>query len=572
MTAKTRITVARHAGFCPGVKMAIDKTLEINEKTGKKIYTLGPLIHNRQVMETIKQKNVFSVSDVSEIKENGATVVIRAHGISPRVEKAIRSRKNLVIIDATCPLVKKVHSNIKRWTAEGYATVIVGDKNHAEVTGLAGCAGEKHYVVSGPEEAAKLPPLGKVNVVAQTTQEEDNFRKTAEIVRKKSKKTVISDTICEPTKTRQKETKIMSEKADLVIVVGGKNSANTRRLHRICSGISKKAVLVETDEDLSKEDLKNRREVFITAGASTPNWMIEKVFRKAEKLTRPAGNVPARFLSFAWNLAVTSSMLTAASAMCLTYMAMRFQDLEIKLNFIFLSGLFVGSLHLLNRIEEKGAKVPDEVQKLLFTKLKKASKFLAVALGVATIFTSLTLGIPIFALTLILWFLGSSYPDKSKRFSGFFNFAGSKDIVTSLGWGFVCAAVPAISNASLFDRSSLFTLAFCILTAFVRSTFIGISNVHNDMIIGKENFYKAAGPGWTYAVIFLIFILLESLLFSLSTLGYRRQVFQTVFYSLFYYLVLSLIFLSGKVPRRVVSETAIDFQFILIWAVLAFGQ
>jgi len=170
MRRRPQITVASTAGFCPGVKNAIDKVLELAKSAKKPIYTLGPLIHNRQVIETLREKNIRAVNDVSEIKDKDAILVIRAHGIPPELEADIRQRR-LEVVDATCPLVKHVHRTIAAYAEKGCDTVIVGDKDHAEVIGLMGYTMGRGHVISGPAEVSLLPRMEKANVVAQTTQE-----------------------------------------------------------------------------------------------------------------------------------------------------------------------------------------------------------------------------------------------------------------------------------------------------------------------------------------------------------------------------------------------------------------
>jgi len=280
---KIRITVAKSAGFCPGVKNAIDKVMELARQRRKTIYTLGPLIHNKQVIETLKAQNIHAVKSAAEIKEKGAILVIRAHGIAPEEEAALRAL-DLEVIDATCPLVKRVQENIRAHARKGCATIIVGDLEHAEVLGLMGYTGNRGYVVAGAEEVKDLPRLEKANIVAQTTQEHDIFLAAAKEAGKHCAELIVSNTICTPTRQRQKETIEFAKNSDLVIVVGGKNSANTTRLFQICRRLAKKAVHIEKEDELKKSFFTGALKIFITAGASTPIWMIEKVRERAREL------------------------------------------------------------------------------------------------------------------------------------------------------------------------------------------------------------------------------------------------------------------------------------------------
>jgi len=265
------------------VKKAIDKVLDLAGKRRRAIYTLGPLIHNKQVIETLKEQNIRAVKSAEEIKDKNAILVIRAHGVGPEEESALRALA-LEVVDATCPLVKHVQENIREHARKGYATIIVGDRDHAEVLGLMGYTEGRGFIVSGPAEVEALPRLKKANIVAQTTQECDIFLAAAARARGKCGELIVSNTICNPTRQRQKETVAFAENSDLVIVVGGKNSANTARLFQICERLAKKAVHIESEDELRKSFFKGASEIFITAGASTPIWMIEKVLEKAREL------------------------------------------------------------------------------------------------------------------------------------------------------------------------------------------------------------------------------------------------------------------------------------------------
>lgn len=556
--------MARTAGFCPGVKNAIDKTLELAKHGKKPIYTLGPLIHNKQVIEMLREKGVYAVNDVSEIKNKNAILVIRAHGIPPETEKAIRA-SGLEVVDATCPLVKHVQENIKKHAARGYSTIIVGDKDHAEVAGLMGCAQGRGLVVNGPEEIKNLPGLDKVNIVAQTTQEEEIFLKTAEAACSKAIELTVSNTICNPTRQRQKETVEFSKKSDLVIVVGGKNSANTARLFQICAKLAKEAVHIEKEDELQKELFAGKKRIFITAGASTPTWMVEKALERARQLTGERQGPLAERLFFAWELFVTSGAYTAMAAAALTFVCMRLEGVPVSKRLLLMAGLFVLSLHMVNRAEEKGASEPDRAKRLLFIRFKTLSKFAAFLAGTLALLLSSALGIKVFFTAAFFWFVGMLYPYKlppgSRKFA---NFPASKDIVTALGWGFMCAYVPGLWYGTGLYHSTHLAVVFAALLVFTRSVLFGVSHAHSDMIVGKENFYKAAGPQFTYLTVFAIFMFLESILLILKSMAWKPELASALATGLFYYLALIIFFYFSKIPERITSETLIDTQFIVL--------
>ena len=564
MPERVQITVARSAGFCPGVKNAIDKVLELSAQRQKTIYTLGPLIHNKQVIETLREKNILAVKSAAEIKEKGAILVIRAHGIPPEEEARIRAL-DLEVVDATCPLVKRVQENIRAHAAKGYATIIVGDKDHAEVLGLMGYTAGRGYVVSGPEEVAGLPRLDKANIVAQTTQEPEVFQAAAAAARAVADELTVSDTVCNPTKQRQTETVQFSKDADLVIVVGGKNSANTARLFQICERLARRAVHIEKEDELTPEIFKGAGSIFITAGASTPTWMTDKVLDRARELTGRREHPLAEALSFAWKLFITGSLYTAVAASALTYVCMRLQGVPVSGKLLLMAGLFAFSLHMANRAMEKGAAAPDRARQLLFVKYRRQSRAAALLCGALAIALSAAFGWKVFLATVFFWGVGMLYPYKLPLgLEKFGNFPASKDIVTALGWAFMCAYAPGLWYKGGLSDSTQLASFFAFLLVFTRSVLFGVSHAHSDMIVGRENFYKAAGPRLTYFTLFSIFLLLAAVLMTLKGAGWRADLAAALLTGMLYYLGLLLFFFLGKIPERISAETLIDTQFLLL--------
>lgn len=284
MTKKTpEIVVAKSAGFCPGVKHAIEKVIALEASGKKPVYTLGPLIHNRQVTQMLERKQIVAIDTLTQAENKKGVLVIRAHGITPDFQREIENY-GMELVDATCPLVKHAQNIIAKFAVQDYHTVIVGDAQHAEVIGLMGYTQGRVNVVSSLKEAQALPHFDKVNVVSQTTQPEAVFYEIAEEVKKHADQCQISNTICQPTKDRQKETIEQAQSADFVIVVGGKHSANTARLAQLCQGLCKHVQHVETDEELDERLVVESPKIFITAGASTPSWVIEGVVFRVKTL------------------------------------------------------------------------------------------------------------------------------------------------------------------------------------------------------------------------------------------------------------------------------------------------
>lgn len=563
---KVQITVAKSAGFCPGVKSAIDKVLELSKQRTNKIYTLGPLIHNRQVIETLKEKNIDSIDSPEEITDTDCIVVIRAHGIPPVEEARLRSI-GCEVVDATCPLVKRAQEKIRIYALQGYDTIIVGDKKHAEITGLLGYTEGRGRVISGPEEVAELPHFDKLNVVAQTTQEPEVFAKAAELLKEKADTLVVSNTICHPTTHRQKETVEMSKSSDLVIVVGGKNSANTTRLFQIAERLSKKAVHIEKTDDLNKKMFNGVKSVFITAGASTPSWMIENVAEAVHLLLEKPKNPILSAFSFMWKLAITGSLFTAISAVALTYVCMRLEEVPVSPKIMLMAGLFVLSLHTLNRALEKGTSSADKVRQFLFAQHKNFSHAIAYVAGIAALVLAFTINWKVFLAAAFFWTVGISYPHKTQNVLANLGkfFPTSKDLFTTFGWAYMCAYVPALQSSGIgISKHSIYAVFFAFMTVFMRSVLCGIVQVHSDLIVGRENFYKAVGHIPTFITLFFFYAMLSATLFTLYIMDWHTKLALTLMAGLLYYLGILIFFSKRKIPERITADTLIDIQFLLL--------
>lgn len=273
-----KIITAKRAGFCFGVKRAVDMAFDAAQKNDG-VYTLGPIIHNPQVIEKLKAAGVRPTDNIdnSDIK----TIIIRTHGIEQEVSSKL-SKKGYNVVDATCPFVKKAQQYAKLLKEDGYQVVIIGDKDHPEVKGLMSYAGEDVIVVNKDDG---LPYLkSKVGVVVQTTQPTDVLEKFVSDAVKRVKELKVFNTICNSTALRLKETKAMAKKTEVMIVVGGKNSANTTQLAQLCISMSIPTYHIETASEIEDKWFLNAAKVGITAGASTPDWIIKEVEKRIKDI------------------------------------------------------------------------------------------------------------------------------------------------------------------------------------------------------------------------------------------------------------------------------------------------
>ncbi|PWT27723.1 4-hydroxy-3-methylbut-2-enyl diphosphate reductase [Butyrivibrio fibrisolvens] len=274
------VILAEHAGFCFGVKKAVDTVYEQVEHKDKKIYTYGPIIHNEEVVKDLESKGVEvvnNVDDLSNVSEDG-TIVIRAHGIPRKTEEKIK-QKGISYVDATCPFVKRIHRIVDEESQKGRTIVITGNAKHPEVEGIVSWANGPVYVIESLEDAQKfaLPVETELTLVSQTTFNYKKFKDVVEIFNGKGYNINIVNTICNATQERQTEAEKIAAEADAMIVIGGTSSSNTRKLYEICSGKCKHTYFVQTVDDLPKDFPEGIYKVGITAGASTPKNIIEEV-------------------------------------------------------------------------------------------------------------------------------------------------------------------------------------------------------------------------------------------------------------------------------------------------------
>lgn len=275
-----RIIVAKRAGFCFGVKRAIDIAFKLAESTSTGVYTFGPLIHNPQVIDTLSNEGVKATEDIhlGSIK----TLILRTHGVSPGVYEEI-SKEGYELVDATCPFVKKAQKHVKTLKNEGYQVLILGDREHPEVRALMGYAGDDAFVITDNEP---LPDLkARVGLIVQTTQPVEALRKTVSQIAGSVRELKVYNTICDSTTLRLEETDELARKVNLLIVVGGKNSANTTQLTKLSQSICGKVFHIETAGELDPEWFSGVNSVGITGGASTPQWIIDGVVKKIKEIS-----------------------------------------------------------------------------------------------------------------------------------------------------------------------------------------------------------------------------------------------------------------------------------------------
>ena len=273
------VIVAKTAGFCFGVKRAVEQVYEQIAKAEKPVYTYGPIIHNEEVVRDLEEKGVQVINSKEELEAlKESVVVIRSHGVGREIYELLE-RQGLELVDATCPFVKKIHKIVREQCEAGRRVIIVGNEHHPEVEGIKGWGNEYTLAVESLEEFENLAlrPDEKLCIVAQTTFNYNKFQDLVEKISKTYYDILVLNTICNATQERQVEARQIASQVDVMIVIGGKNSSNTQKLYEICRRECKHTYYIQTLEDFKPEITGTVRSVGITAGASTPNQIIEEV-------------------------------------------------------------------------------------------------------------------------------------------------------------------------------------------------------------------------------------------------------------------------------------------------------
>ena len=273
------VIVAKTAGFCFGVKRAVEQVYEQIEKAKKPVYTYGPIIHNEFVVKDLEKKGVCVLNTEEELSAlTDGIVVIRSHGVGKHIYDLLEAH-HITVVDATCPFVKKIHRIVEKQTAEGRRVIIIGSPEHPEVQGIRGWGNDTTLVVEKPEQIDDLllSKEEKLCIVSQTTFNYKKFQDLVEKFEKKGYDILVLNTICNATQERQVEARRIASEVDAMIVIGGKHSSNTQKLYEICQKECKNTYFIQSLGDFNPECVNSVRSVGITAGASTPNQIIEEV-------------------------------------------------------------------------------------------------------------------------------------------------------------------------------------------------------------------------------------------------------------------------------------------------------
>jgi len=501
-----------------GVRRAMEMVLaEANKRKGP-IFTFGPLIHNRQVLELLESKDVTAVEDIKGIENS--TMLIRAHGVAPQQRSLLKS-SGLKIIDATCPRVARVQAIIRYNTNKGYTPVIVGEKDHAEVVGLMGYGKGRAYVINSPSEVSDLPETDRLFVVAQTTQNEESYREITDAIKKRCPDALVFDTICDATRDRQDEVRAMAGQVDGIVVVGGYHSGNTRRLAQISEATGLPTFHVETEKELDKEKLSSMEVIGVTAGASTPNWMIKNVVREIEAIRSRRETFLGRWLRQAFKFLHLSNLFVAIGAFSLSHAAAILSGRRPDLLHPLLAFFYVYAMRVLNRFLDKGASVYNDPERAAFYRRHRIILILSGIVSIiASLFIALHMSPAIFMAVAGLCILGIIYsvtivPTSLRhlwKYSKIKDVPGSKTLFEALAWAAIITLLPLLEPDRIEWSTAIISFYTILAMTYVRSALYDILQIQGDLIVGVESLPITLGERKTMLILKWIVISVAPLL------------------------------------------------------------
>jgi (E)-4-hydroxy-3-methyl-but-2-enyl pyrophosphate reductase len=499
-----KVIVAKTAGFCWGVKRAMDAVLEASVRNdGRIVQTLGPLIHNPQALELIGRRGV-AVAEAPERVQNG-TVVIRAHGIPIQDLRGLKERQakgELKIVNATCPEVAKVHHKIKKWSPRGYFTVILGSHGHAESVAHCSFAESGSAIVSNLAEAEALTDeqLKKVLVVAQTTFTVKDYHAITDYLRSRAGDAVFENTICEDTWMRQDEARELARTVDSVIVVGGKASSNTKHLAELAHHYGKPVQYVETAAEMELSRFNGRETVGVLAGASTPTWLVDEVVDVLEQL----GDGPSRWRSFV-RAAFGSSSLLALGGGLMTLGVHHWLGLPAGWRYPLLTATYLLAMYLLSPFLDPlglGAKGPARARFL--ERNRRILLLSAIAALTLTLLLAASLGPKVLSVVVGAALVGAAYKRRFRlggKEISLRSIPGSKDLVVAMALATVAVVTPVWQAGRSWDLRAFAAVFMVGVLAFVRTVIYEIRDMQNDQIVGKETLPIFLGKRATKVVI-----------------------------------------------------------------------
>jgi 4-hydroxy-3-methylbut-2-enyl diphosphate reductase len=497
-----------------GVKRAVDLALETAAKNPDGISTIGPLIHNNQTLEMLQQRGVSTLKEDLEPPVN-QTLLIRAHGIPPQLQQKYAEIGH-PIIDGTCPKVKTVHKVIERYRSQGYSIIITGDEGHAEVIGLLGFAGDSGHLVQTIDDIARLPHFDKVCLVSQTTFDRVLFDEFSVLIKNKYSQSdvVIKKTICSATDQRQQEIEQLSKQVDAMIVVGGKNSANTQRLAKIARDSGILTQHIETEKEIDWKSISRCASLGITAGASTPNWMIKRVVDYIQFMNQTQRKGIKNLFFHYLDVITNMNVFVAIGAIVVYFVSCYHQELQFKVRGAVLSFLYFLSMYLWNSVTSFELTAHHGLWRFTFYQKHKEKLFILSGASIlAVLCISWLYSSPLFYLMLFASLAGSAYHITivPKWFEQFFHYRtlkdvpSSRDLFVALAWATVLTFMPqTLNGVFILQPITIAIFIWIFILAFLRSLVFDLRDIEGDRIMGRETLITIVGEKRARKSIYLI--------------------------------------------------------------------
>ncbi|QTA90666.1 4-hydroxy-3-methylbut-2-enyl diphosphate reductase [Desulfonema magnum] len=540
-----KILIAKTAGFCMGVRRAVEMVLDAPRKHETPIFTYGPLIHNPQVLGLLKEKGITVINDIPD--QGNGTVLIRAHGVPPQAKDKL-GKAGFTVVDATCPRVIRVQTIIKKHANQGYETIIIGDRDHPEVIGLLGYAEEKGHVAGTLKDLEALPAFDKAIIVAQTTQNTVFFESVKKWGLQKFPHYKIFNTICDSTEKRQNEVKELTASVDSMIVVGGHSSGNTQRLAEIAQLSGKPAYHIETEAELDMKAIASVRTIGITAGASTPNWIIKRIYRALETLPLNKGQHWHRFFFALRRTLLLTNIYVSLGAGCLCYACSKLLGIPNYYSYVFIAMLYVQAMHIFNNLTGREADHYNDPERAFFySKYKWPLAILAFLAGAAGLIKACFMGVFPFLILLFMSVMGLSYnltliPEKISdgNYRRIRDIPGSKTVLIAVAWGIVTSVFPSLSVSGEIDLGTILVFTWATGMVFVRSAFFDILDMQGDRVVGKDTIPILLGEKRTLGLLkSVLMIITLILIFSSAFHIISRLGFTLAICPIFMYLIVS---------------------------------
>lgn len=551
-----------------GVRDAILRIVNEINSSDEEIFVHGPIIHNPQTISILDRRGLKTIGE--DCPTNGKTVAIRTHGIPYQKLKIIKQESKR-LINLTCPRVARVQGIIKKNSRNGYHTLITGDEDHAEVISLKSYASSGVTVISGIDDISAIPEAGKYIVVSQTTFDRELFETIIQKLTEKFKNRIeVYSTICNSTYHRQGDVvDAISRGIDVLVVVGGKNSANTRRLANLGKEYGVKTFHIETENELNESEFSKNDYVFVTAGASTPGWIINNVLEKLYTVQFKKSNILTKSVKKFFEFIVRTNVLSSVTAFFTTLFVQSFVSAPVDYILASISSLYIFSMYTINNYFMLGTLKESNPYKLA---LYKKYKLILIPLSLLFIIASLYLirrfSTSVAAVYSASLFLGIMYstpvfkrivdglhiPLLSKMYN-------AKNITAAFGWLVVCGVLPVLLNVSnILSAAAVLVVIYCII--FFRNTLQDMIALQGDLILGRETVPILIGIKATRSI-FIFLSVISSLLFCGVSLLHGNYLHLLIILNIIYYLFLMVKISSLDYLIALKYEFLVDLNLIL---------